>query len=111
MSVIQEVHTFIGWLVPTFPACEKWAEELDYQLPEGFMFEGMDSNNIAVGVFLFSSGSSRWGPMDGTDKCWTPDEASDLLTTWENQLDEDIKLIFADVISDPPKFYTFINHR
>jgi hypothetical protein len=48
--------------------------------------------------------------MDGGTECWTPDEASDLLTTWENQLDEDIKLIFADVISDPPKFYTFVNH-
>jgi hypothetical protein len=110
MSVTQEVHTFVGWYVPTFPAFEDWAEEIDYQFPKGIMYEGMDGKNIAVGVFLFSSGSSRWGPMDGGLACWTPDEASDLLTTWENELDEDVKLIFSDVICFPPKFYTFINH-
>jgi hypothetical protein len=110
MSISQEVHSLIGWFVPNNPAFDEWMEELDYQLPNGFMSVGVDSTHIAVGVFLFSSGPSGWKPMDGGVEWWTPDDAADLLTTWENQLDEKVKLIFSDIISNPPKFYTFVNH-
>jgi hypothetical protein len=110
MSVVQNVIALYGWKVATPPAVQKWAEGLDYRLPEGIMLIGMDSDEVGVGVKLFDSGSPRWGPMDGDDTSFSETQSSTLLDMWQHaNWKLFVELFYEDLADIPPKYHIFIN--
>jgi hypothetical protein len=111
MSVIQNVTALYGWKVATPPAVLNWAEGLDYRLPEGIMLIGMDSDEVGVGVEVFDSGSSRWGPMYGDNKSFSEVQSSTLLDMWmKANWKLFVDLFYKDIAAIHPKYHIFINH-
>jgi hypothetical protein len=111
MSVVQNVIAIYGWKVPTPPAVLKWAEDLDYRLPEGIMLIGMDSDEVGVGVKVFDSGSPRWGPMNGDNQSFSETQSSTLLDIWmKANWKLFVELFYKDIAAIRPKYHIFINH-
>lgn len=107
MGISTTVHTWYGWIIDTTPEIDEWAEELDYDLPEGIMFLGMDCNRLVVGVEVFSTNDARWGPLEGSST-YTEEFAVDML----NNMQFGWKLDFLnDTLGDtPPMFHAFVNY-
>jgi hypothetical protein len=111
MSVVQNVIALYGWITPTSPAVAKWAEDLDYQLPEGILLLGMDSREVGVGIKLFDSGTPRWGPMDGDSASFSWAQSSTQLDKWKHENWKLFVELFHEVLFPiRPKYHIFINH-
>jgi|TARA_B110000908_G_C9887472_1_gene285316 hypothetical protein len=111
MSVVQNVIALYGWITPTSPAVAKWAEDLDYQLPEGILLLGMDSREVGIGIKLFDSGTPRWGPMDGDSASFREIQSANLLDVWQHaNWKLFVELFYLDLADIAPKYHIFINH-
>ena len=109
MGISQEVLTTYGWFTDS-TKFEIWAEELDYDLPDGFCLIDVDSNFISIGITIFQSGSSRWDPMTGFEK-FNESESKIRLNSWIKNLEPKYrKLVLECAVDENPSFFTFVNN-
>ena len=109
MSVEQSVVAYYGWIVPTTKAIFQWADELDYDLPDGVRLLNMDSTEVVFGVKLYESGSSRWGPMEGNNISLTPTEILQKYLDWFDNGGEQLALRFLDGNWGDPRLHIYLN--
>ena len=109
MSVNQSVIAYYGWLLPTSKAVLQWADDLDYQLPEGVQLLNIDSTDMVFGVKLFESGSNRWGIMEGDNISLTQTEIYQRFMYWFDNGGESLIKQFADNSWEDHRLHIYIN--
>jgi hypothetical protein len=110
MSIQETVIAIYGWKLPTSDAISKWADELDYKLPDGINFIGMDGEEVSVGIKLFNSGSSRRKLMSGSDVSFDHDDMNEFLESWQRITSDAFEELFYNEIGDiAPQYHIFID--
>jgi hypothetical protein len=100
------IHVIYGWEIATTSELLKWADDLDYQLPNGIILSGMDSDKIYVGAEMFATSRNVWGGTDGYSSFDQEKADNTLLNLQENN---DWAIVQDHIDDRPPMFHAFAN--
>jgi hypothetical protein len=107
MGISTHVHVIYGWEICPTPEIMKWADEIDYKLPDGAMFSGIDSDTIYVGANMFETNDLRWAALEGYSSFDEETASAKLSNLQENN---DWRVFQDHIDNQPPKFYAFVDY-